>query len=447
MSIENILVVDDEPLIRELLEEILKKEGYSVNTVKNGLSALKKIKEHHFDLIITDVRMPDMDGIMLLKKIRESSFSIPVIVITAYGSIENAVEVMKKGADDYITKPITPAQLKLTVQKISKQRNLLQENRYLRREIEQKYGYKELIGKSQAMREVYRMIDRAALSKSTVLISGETGTGKELVARAIHHRSSRRDKPFISVNCAALPKDLLESELFGHEKGSFTGAISKREGRFELADKGTLLLDEISATRPAFQAKLLRVLQEEEFERVGGNKTIKVDVRIIATTNKNLKKMVEKGEFREDLYYRLDVIPIHLPPLRKRKEDIPLLVQFFLKKYNHKNGGEVKEISKECFKIMEECLWPGNVRELENVIERAVVMNKEKTILPQNFALDISCSNERINLPENITIKEMEKKLIKETLQKMKGNRTKTAKVLGVSVRTIRNKIKEYQLW
>ena len=259
MSIENILVVDDEPLIRELLEEILKKEGYSVNTVKNGLSALKKIKEHHFDLIITDVRMPDMDGITLLKKIRESSFSIPVIVITAYGSIENAVEVMKKGADDYITKPITPAQLKLTVQKISKQRNLLQENRYLRREIEQKYGYKELIGKSQAMREVYKMIDRAALSKSTVLISGETGTGKELVARAIHHRSSRRDKPFISVNCAALPKDLLESELFGHEKGSFTGAISKREGRFELADKGTLLLDEISATIPAFQAKLLRV--------------------------------------------------------------------------------------------------------------------------------------------------------------------------------------------
>lgn len=444
MAIEKILVVDDEPLVRDLLKEVLKTEGYEVAIAEDGLAASKEVKKQEIDLVITDVRIPKLDGIELLKEIKRISSSTLVVVITAYGTIENAVEAMKNGAYDYITKPVSPEQIKLVIQKASEHRSLLNENRYLRSEVSQRYNFEQLIGESPQMRRVYEMIDQVAQCKSTVLIQGESGTGKELVARAIHHRSPRRDKPFIKINCAALPEDLLESELFGHEKGAFTGAINKREGRFELADKGTLLLDEISETSPAFQVKLLRVLQEEEFERVGGSKTIKVDVRIIATTNKDVKQAVKEGKFREDVYYRLNVLPIYLPPLRERKEDIPLLVRHFVEKYSHRNGSRIKLLSKKCLEMMMQYSWPGNVRELENVIERAIVMDEGEIIFPENISLDASL--QRMNLPflEKITLEEMEKRLILETLRRTEENRTEAARILGISVRTVRNKLKKY---
>jgi len=444
MAIERILVVDDEPLIRKLLKETFQKKGYEITLAENGLTALKEIKEHEFEMVITDVRMPGMDGIRLLEEIEQVSPSTLVVVITAYGSIENAVAAMKRGAYDYLTKPIDPERIELLIQKASQHRSLIQENRYLREEASQKYNFNQLIGKSPQMREVCQMIDRVAPSRSTVLIQGKTGTGKELVARAIHYRSSRRTQPFIKVNCVALPTDLLESELFGHEKGAFTGAINKKEGRFDLADKGTLLLDEVSETSPAFQVKLLRVLQEREFERVGGTRTINVDVRIIATTNKDLKKAMKEGHFREDLYYRLNVIPIYLAPLQERKEDIPLLAQHFLKKYSFQNGAKIKSISEKCLDLMISYGWPGNVRELENVIERAVVMVDHEVLLPEHLTSIYTLSTENSFFSGEISLEEMERRLIEETLRRVNFNRTKTADILGVSVRTIRNKIKKY---
>ena len=444
MAIEKILVVDDEPLVRNFLREVLEAEDYEVLTTEDGLSALKEVERGGIDLVITDVRMPKLNGIELLKEVKKRSPSTLVVVITAYGTIENAVEAMKNGACDYITKPLSPEQIKLAIQKASQHKNLLNENRYLRSEVSQRYNFEQLIGRSPQMRRVYEMIDRVAPTNATVLIQGESGTGKELVARAIHYRSPRKDKPFVKVNCAALPEDLLESELFGHERGAFTGAVSKREGRFELADRGTLLLDEISETSPAFQAKLLRVLQEQEFERVGGSKTIKVDVRVIATTNKDLKQAIREGKFREDLYYRLNVLPIYLPPLRERKEDIPLLVQHFLEKYSRQNGLRIKSLSKKCLDMMMQYEWPGNVRELENVIERAVVMSEGETIFPENISLSSPVQKMGLSFPEEITLEEMEKRLILHTLQRTGGNRTEAAKILGISVRTVRNKLKKY---
>lgn len=447
MAIEKILVADDEPLIRRLLQEILEKEGYEISLAEDGVAALEQIKKESFEMVITDIRMPGMGGIELLEMVNQISPCTLVVAITAHGSIENAVEAMKKGAYDYLTKPITPHQIKLIIQRASRHKNLLEENKYLREEINEKYHFEELIGKSSQIESIYRMIARVASSKSTILIQGETGTGKELVARAIHYRSSCKSNPFIKVNCAALPSDLLESELFGHEQGAFTGAIKKKEGRFELANKGTLLLDEISETTTAFQVKLLRVLQKEgEFERVGGTKTIKADVRVIATTNQKLEKNVREGKFREDLYYRLNVIPIFLPSLRERKEDIPLLVHHFLRKYNRQNGAKIESISSQSLALMQDYNWPGNIRELENIIERAVVMTEGKVILPEYLSLKVSSEEEIISRSEKMTLEEMEKRLIENTLQKMRGNRTRTAEMLGVTARTIRNKIKKYYL-
>lgn len=446
MAVESILIVDDEPLIQELLSEVLEKEGYQVTSVSNGYQALKKIHQGYFDVVITDVRMPKIDGITLLKKIKELSPATSVIVITAYGSIDDAVKAMKMGASDYLTKPIIPDQIKITIQKISQYQNLLRENQYLKWEVNSFYSGSELVGKSSAMKEVYSMIAKAAPVKSTVLIYGETGTGKELVARAIHYTGPRKKRPFIKVNCAALPEDLLESELFGYEKGAFTGALERKEGRFELAHTGTILLDEISETSQNFQAKILRVLQEEEFERVGGTKTIKVDVRVIATTNVDPKEAVEKGKLREDLYYRLNVIPIYLPPLRERKEDIPLLVEHFLKKYTPRLGKEIKGVSPECLEAMKEYCWPGNVRELENVIQRAIVISEKEYLEPEDLFLNKVARSSSFFSLENMTLEEMEKRLIQQTLDRVKGNRTRAAKILGVSVRTIRNKVKKYGL-
>lgn len=447
MAIEKILVADDEPLIRRLLREILEKEGYEISLAEDGVAALEQIKKESFEMVITDIRMPGMGGIELLEMVNQISPCTLVVAITAHGSIENAVEAMKKGAYDYLTKPITPHQIKLIIQRASRHKNLLEENKYLREEINEKYHFEELIGKSSQIESIYKVITRVASSKSTILIQGETGTGKELVARAIHYRSSCKNNPFIKVNCAALPSDLLESELFGHEQGAFTGAVKKKEGRFELANKGTLLLDEISETTTAFQVKLLRVLQKEgEFERVGGTKSIKADVRVIATTNQNLEKNVKEGKFREDLYYRLNVIPIFLPPLRERKEDVPLLVHHFLRKYNRQNGAKIESISSQSLALMQDYNWPGNIRELENIIERAVVMTEGKVILPEYLSLKVSSEEEIISRSEKMTLEEMEKRLIENTLQKMGGNRTRTAEMLGVTARTIRNKIKKYYL-
>ncbi len=446
MAVESILIVDDEPLIRELLSEVLEKDGYQVVSVSNGHQALRKIRQNYFDMVITDVRMPEMDGITLLKKIKELSPATSVIVITAYGSIDDAVKAMKMGASDYLTKPIIPDQIKITIQKISRYQDLLRENQYLKWEVSSFYSGSELVGKSPAMKEVYGLIAKAAPVKSTVLIYGETGTGKELVARAIHYSSPRKKRPFVKVNCAALPEDLLESELFGYEKGAFTGAVERKEGRFELAHTGTILLDEISETSQNFQAKLLRVLQEEEFERVGGTKTIKVDVRVIATTNVDPKEAVEKGKLREDLYYRLNVIPIYLPPLRERKEDIPLLVEHFLKKYAPRVKKRVEGVSPDCLKAMKEYHWPGNVRELENAIQRAMVISEKNYLQPEDLFLNKVTKNQPSFSLENITLEEMEKRLIQQTLDKVRGNRTQAAEILGVSVRTIRNKVKKYGL-
>jgi len=418
MAVESILIADDEPLVQDLLSEVLKREGYQVTLVKDGYSALKKIQESYFDLVITDVRMPKIDGLTLLKKVKELSPATSVIVITAYGSIDDAVEAMKRGACDYLTKPILPDQIKILIQKVCQYQDLLRENRYLRSEINNLYTSSQLIGESPLMKEVYKMIAKAAPTKSTVLIYGETGTGKELVARAIHYTSLRRKKPFIKVNCAALPEELLESELFGYEKGAFTGAIEKKEGRFELAHTGTLLLDEISETSPGFQAKLLRVLQEEEFERVGGTKTIKVDVRIIATTNINPREAVEKGKLREDLYYRLNVIPIYLPPLRERRGDIPLLVRYFLKKYNRQNGRKVRGITSECLEVINQYQWPGNIRELENAIQRAVVISEKEFLSPEDLFLKIDPESRVSFSLENVTLEEMERRLIQHTQRK-----------------------------
>lgn len=441
-----ILIVDDEPLMQDFLLEALSRRKYQVDLADNGTTALQKMKGGKYDLIITDIRMPDVSGMEILKTAKEISPDMGVIMITAYGTIKNAVEAMKKGAYDYITKPFSVDEIELVVDKFFEYRRLLDENKYLRSELGRKYGVDNIIGKSPKMRKIFETIDMVAQSKATVLIQGPSGTGKELIARAIHFKSPRRNKPFIKTNCAALPEGLVESELFGHEKGAFTGAIKTTKGRFELANGGTLLLDEISEMGPNLQAKLLRVLQEGEFERVGSSETVKVDVRIIATTNKDLKEEVKKGNFREDLYYRLNVVPIYLPPLKERKEDIPLLVEHFLRKYSEENGKLIEGISQDALQILIDYDWPGNVRELENVIERAVVMSKEKVLSPKHFSF---ADFESVPQPQESdmtkTLKDLEREFILKTLAEQGGNRSKTAEILGISVRTLRNKLKEYK--
>ncbi|MCH2660316.1 sigma-54 dependent transcriptional regulator, partial [bacterium] len=372
---KHILVVDDDSYVRESTEEILRRKGYQVDTSANGKDALVLLDEADFDLILSDIKMPEMDGIELLAAAKGKYPDIHVIMMTAFGSVDNAVEAMRKGAYDYIQKgSADPTEIELVVERALKYQDSQRENKRLRSELQDKYSFNNMIGKAHNMEQVFDLIDTVADSRATVLVTGESGTGKELVARALHYNSSRRSAPFIRLNCAALPKDLMESELFGHEKGAFTGAIKQTRGRFEMADGGTLLLDEISEIDPALQAKLLRVLQEREFERIGSTQTIKVDVRIVATTNRDLQKEVEAGNFREDLYYRLNVIEMGLPPLRERKEDIPALVQNFVAKYNEENGKRVTGVADETLDALLAYDWPGNIRELENYTERAVVV-------------------------------------------------------------------------
>jgi DNA-binding NtrC family response regulator len=442
-----ILVVDDDPLLRDFLAETLNRTGYSVSLASTGEEALEKIRKEDCDIILSDVRMPNMDGMELLKTAKNSLPDAKVVMMTAYGTVQNAVEAMKLGAFDYVMKPFSIDEIELVLQRAIEHRQLLLENRLLRSEVIGKYRFDNIVGRSPQMQKIFELVETVAARKATVLITGESGTGKELIAKAIHYNSPRRDGPFIRINCAALPEGLVESELFGHEKGSFTGAIRQSRGRFELADGGTLLLDEISEISLHLQGKMLRVLQEREFERVGSGIPIQVDVRIIATSNRDLKKRINDGEFREDLFFRLNVVPIHIAPLRERKEDIPSLAEHFLKKYNQENNCSIQGISPKVYQMFMEYSWQGNVRELENYIERAVVTAKGKTLTPGDFPKELSYG--KIEMPtEEIkvgtTVHEAERKLILKTLRAQDGNRTKTAEILGISTRTLRNKLHEY---
>ncbi len=455
MKNRHILIADDEPLTRKSLYEILKFEGYKVSLASDGEEALNLIKNDPPDIVITDLKMPKIDGLTLLKEIKGINPNITVVFMTAYGSIENAVGAMKEGAFDYITKPIIDKEIKIIIQRIFEQKLILEENKILKEKLADttRDRFHKIIGQNSKMQKIYTLIETVASTNATILIQGDSGTGKRLIAHAVHHNDIlRRDKPFIEVSCGALPETLLESELFGHVKGSFTSAVKDREGRFEAADKGTIFLDEIDAFSPKLQVKLLRALQEGEFERVGDTKTIKIDVRIIAATNQDLKKLIKNGEFREDLYYRLNVIPIYLPPLRERKDDIPFLIEHFLDKCLKKiKRKKIKGVSKEVMKIFIAYDWPGNVRELENFIERAVILTKDEWIqradLPeflQETKLNEFQNNENQHLPLKEALKYSEKEIIERVLKDCNGNRKKAAEFLGINRTTLYNKMKEY---
>jgi len=448
-----ILIVDDEKVQREMLEGFLRKQGYGVETAEDGQTALEKFRSGAFDLILTDYRMPGMDGIQLLREGKRMNPETVWVILTAYGTVGTAVTAMKEGAYDYLTKPIDLDELLLLVQRVEREVGLHRENRELREQLRERFKVDFIVSTSRQMEEALNLVKRVAQSSATVLILGESGTGKELIARAIHYSSARRDRPFVKVNCAALPENLLESELFGHEKGAFTGAVARRIGRFEQADRGTIFLDEIGDLSPALQMKLLRVLQEKEFERVGSNQTLKVDVRVIAATNRNLEEAIKKGTFREDLYYRLNVVTISLPPLRERKEDIPLLIEHFLQKYSAENKKEITSISKEARDLLLNYEYPGNVRELENIIERAVVLCRGDTLTTLDLPIHlregkIETSIKRARgkraLPE--TLEEIERQLIAQALGNHRGVQTRAAQELGISERVLRYKMKKYKI-
>jgi DNA-binding NtrC family response regulator len=451
MSIEKVIVLEDDLIVRNNLEQCLRRRRYDVASVSTIAAAQELLGKDNFDLVFLDMRLPDGDGTDLLKTIQQRPQKPLVVVTTGFGSIESAVECMKNGAFDYVIKPFSNEQIEFTLRKAEEFTQLLRVNRFLSQQ-EPESGANELLGNSPAMENVRQLIRKVARTHATVLIHGESGTGKELVARALYLESPRASAPFIRVNCAAVPENLIESEFFGHEKGSFTGALTKREGRFELAHGGTILLDEISEISPNVQAKLLRVLQERELERVGGNRTIKVDVRVIATTNRNLEASVEKKEFRQDLYFRLNVVPIHVPPLRERLEDVPFLSDEFMKRFSRKHGCHIKGFSDDAMRALKTHSWPGNV------IERAVILCGDSGVLePEHLGLTAgqapaapaasttakvpSSSSPNEGLP---SLAEMEKRHILAALDKCKGNRTHAAKLLDVSIRTLRNKLHEY---
>jgi two-component system response regulator PilR (NtrC family) len=451
-----ILVVDDEQSMRDFLAIMLKKEGHDVVAAENGSDALKALQVEIFDLVISDVKMPGVGGIDVLKSIKELSPETVVIMITAFATAETAVEAMKLGAYDYIIKPFKVDELKLIINNSLEKRHLRKENILLKREIESRAGFENFIGKSEPMQKVFALIRQVAETNSTVLITGESGTGKELVAKAIHFNSPRKKMPFVTVNCGALPETLLESELFGYMKGAFTGAASNKQGLFEAANGGTIFLDEISATTPALQIKLLRVLQEREFMRVGGTSGIRVDVHVIAASNKDLHAEVAKGEFRDDLYYRLNVIPIHIPALRERKEDIPFLIEFFLKKMSGKKGDRLpaKTIDADAMKVLMSYQWPGNVRELENMIERLVIISHGNSIgleyIPDALRNAHPCSDlVALDIPDGgldleAMLENAEKALLKKALEKTGGVKTEAAKLLKLSFRSFRHRLQKY---
>ncbi len=445
-----ILVVDDDPSHRTMLKAVLSAEGYQVQEADDGDTACGMVETTLFDLVLMDLRMKRMNGDEAQKKIVDISPDTPVIIMTAYGSVRSAVEALKAGAQNYLTKPVDIDELKFLITKTLHHRQLEEENLNLKERLDARFDFGGIIGRSPSMRELFETLALVAPSEATVLIQGESGTGKELVANAIHHNSLRKDRPFVKVNCAALPETLLENELFGHEKGAFTGATGPKKGRFQLADKGTLFLDEIAEMAPSTQAKILRVLQEREFEPVGGTRTIHVDTRIISATNQDLEAEITKGRFREDLYYRLNVVMVKVPPLRNRLADTPLLAKYFLDRYGKKNHRNLKGFDPLAMDLLVQHPWPGNVRELENVIERAVIMARGDIIGPEHFPDNLR--NQSANQPAAETtltsgraLKEVEKEMILKTLKEMGGNRTHTAEILGISRRTLQLKLKDYR--
>ena len=446
MSRARILVIDDEALMREYVEEALTRAGYEVTAVGSGRAGIDALSRTGFDAVVTDFKMTPMDGLEVVRQTLADWPETRCIVMTAYGTIESAVEALKLGADDYILKPFEVDELELAVARALEHGRLTRENRYLRAELDTHYNHGVMVGQSAAMRDVYAQLGKVSNSRATILIRGESGTGKELAAHAIHHGGNRKQRPFIRVNCAALSAGLLESELFGHEKGAFTGAHDRKIGRFELADGGTLLLDEISEISPDLQPKLLRALQEREFERVGGNHPIQTDTRIIATSNRDLERAVAEGKFREDLFFRLNVIQIHLPALRVRKEDIPGLMDHFLERYARENGRAIEGFTADARAAFTAYDWPGNVRELQNAIERGVVLSDDPVLGPEHFLLEsVRARKAGGGITAGMTVSQMEKELILKTLDLCQQNRTRAAKTLGISVRTLRNKLKEYR--
>ena len=436
-----ILVVDDEAPVRDTIRKGLSQMGgYDVEVAQNGVEAIAKIEKDVFDLVLTDLKMPEMDGLELLKTIKGTRPEVMVILITAYGSVETAVEAMKIGANDYITKPIDLNELLLHVSKVQKESLLLKENRLLRMEVKKKFEFNNIIGKSKKMQEIFSLIEKVAHGNSTVMIYGGSGTGKELVAKAIHYNSPRSDRPFIPFNCGAIPETLVESELFGHTKGAFTGAVQAKKGLFEEANGGTLFLDEISTILPSVLVKLLRVLQEKEVMKVGSTERTRIDIRMIAATNENLEENMKKGKFREDLFYRLHVFPIFLPDLKERKEDIPLLAYHFLDIYSKEAKKEIKGISKEAVKLLLEYHWPGNVRELENAIERAVIMTDQNYLMPSDFPRDLMEGiSEMIKrgVKDRKSLDDMKSEYMKEILKEVGGNKRIAAEILRVNPRTL----------
>lgn len=441
-----ILIVDDEAGIRSILKRVLGK-NHEVLEAENGREALEILRTHRPDLLVCDLKMPEIDGMDVLRQVPEIDPDLVSIMITAHGSVEDAVQAMKLGALDYFRKPFDVEEVKVVVEKGLSVRSLKSQVADLRREVRERDRLDRILGKSPKMRQAFDLIEQVAPSRSTVLITGESGTGKELIARAIHAHSPRAEKNFVAVNCAAISGELLESELFGHEKGAFTGAVSSKIGKFEYAHEGTVFLDEIGEMDPKLQAKLLRVLQENEIDRVGGTKPIPVDVRVIASTNRSLRDRIKSGDFREDLFYRLNVVNITFPPLRERKEDIPLLAQGFLARYAEQNGRKIEGISPDALEILMKFNWPGNVRELENVIERATVLCRGSLITPDCLPEEILSPEVRpgLDIHVGMTTLEAERMLILETLKAHDWNRTRAAELLGISIRTLRNKLNEYR--
>ena len=450
----NILVIDDEAAQRDVLTGYLKKKGYQIFAASSGKEGIEITKNEPVDIILSDFKMPDLNGIEVLEQVKKMNPEISFVIVTAYGTVENAVKAMRLGAFDYISKPVDLDELDLMIERIIEHKNLKSENQLLKTQLQEKYKISSIVSQSQKMEEVINVAARVADSKATVLITGENGTGKEVLAKAIHYMSSRKEKPFIAVNVPALTETLLESELFGHDKGAFTGADKMKKGRFEIANGGTLFLDEVGDIPQSIQVKLLRVLQEHQFERVGGTEKIEVDVRIIAATNKELEQKIKDGTFREDLYYRLNVVSIKIPPLRERKEDVLPMIESFIEKYCKENNKEKLEVSKEVVDTLMKYNYPGNVRELENIIERAVVLTRahSKVITLNDIPMNIKGFKEEksIGSLDEGTLTEqveaLEKQLIFDALQQSGGNQTKAGKLLGLTERNLRYKLKKYNI-
>jgi DNA-binding NtrC family response regulator len=440
-----ILIVEDEAKMRRLLELNLGDDGFTTFSAGDAETGLKLLRENSIDLILTDLKLPGMNGLEFLQAVKRQNAALPVVVMTAFGSVETAVDAMKAGASDYVLKPFSLTEMRMVIHKELDVRNLREENRSLREALGKRYSHPNIVARSPKMQEVLATVERVAPTNSTVLLGGESGVGKDLIARAIHEKSRRASGPFLKINSTAIPENLLESELFGFEKGAFTGAVASKPGKFELADKGTLFLDEIGDVPPVTQVKLLRVLQEREFERLGGTRTVKVDVRLIAATNKDLRQALEQGTFREDLYYRLNVVPIDIAPLRERREDIPDLVNLFISRFTGESGKPVEGITPEAMQILVNYHWPGNVRELQNIVERACALAKGSVLGPADIHLDVrpakSANGPGGFLPDGMTLEQWEDEMVQEALRRASGNKSQAARLLGLSRNALRYRL------